>query len=213
MFIRRCSAHPQRAMVNLPVAKFEVSIDIIKTKLCHIFEPPLKLTPLAVYTHNLIWTAIITAFAVRCLRIEFCRTHEITLTFTVDQLDPTLPCSQRLSFRYFRSEECDNVSEPAYVRKPSVSQFLRENNASLLGRTEEPHIVVLGGGITGLSSAYHLARKFPTTKITLVEGSNRIGGWLNSERVHVGSGTMLLEKGPRTLRSSSKAVLEVVSVY
>ena len=83
----------------------------------------------------------------------------------------------------------------------------------MFGRREEPHIAVLGGGITGLTSAYHLARKYPTTKITLIEGSNHIGGWLNSYRVDVGSGTVLLEKGPRTLRSSSKPALELVSVH
>lgn len=74
-------------------------------------------------------------------------------------------------------------------------------------------MVVLGGGITGLSAAYHLARKSPATKVTLIEGSDRVGGWLDSQRVQVGSGTILLEQGPRTLRSSSKAALELVSVY
>ena len=86
-------------------------------------------------------------------------------------------------------------------------------DSSLFCSQKEPHIAVLGGGITGLSAAFHLARKFPTTKITLIEGSNRVGGWLNSHRVDVGSGTVLLEKGPRTLRSSSKGTLELVSLY
>lgn len=90
---------------------------------------------------------------------------------------------------------------------------VRECNHYLLCRTEEPHIAVLGAGITGLSAAYHLARRFPTTKITLIEGSNRVGGWLDSQRVHIGNGTVLLEKGPRTLRSSSKATLELVGIH
>ena len=86
-------------------------------------------------------------------------------------------------------------------------------NCSPICRREEPHIVVLGGGITGLSSAFHLARKFPTTKVTLIEGSSRVGGWLDSNRVDMGGGTVLLERGPRTLRSSSKPALELVRVH
>ena len=47
------------------------------------------------------------------------------------------------------------------------------------------HVVVLGGGITGLSAAFYLARKHPTVQITLVEKSSRFGGWVRSERVEV----------------------------
>ena len=77
-------------------------------------------------------------------------------------------------------------------------------------------IAVLGGGITGLSSALYLSRRFPQTSIILLEGSSRTGGWIRSRRVSVkdGSGNeaqILLEAGPRTLRPNSPAVLELVS--
>lgn len=76
-------------------------------------------------------------------------------------------------------------------------------------------ISVIGGGLTGLSSTFHLARRFPAAKVTLLEQSPRLGGWVYSERVQVrgGSGNeagILLERGPRTLRPNSKAVLELV---
>ena len=82
-----------------------------------------------------------------------------------------------------------------------------------------PSITVLGGGISGLSTAYHLARRFPLhsgVRITLVESQERLGGWMKSERVTVKDSVgkeadMVLESGPRTLRPASKAVLELVS--
>jgi oxygen-dependent protoporphyrinogen oxidase len=73
------------------------------------------------------------------------------------------------------------------------------------------HVAVLGAGITGLSSAFHLARTFPRTKITLLEERPRVGGWINSQRIKLLDGrSVLLEAGPRTLRPNSKALLELV---
>jgi hypothetical protein len=77
--------------------------------------------------------------------------------------------------------------------------------------TVKKHIVILGGGITGLSSAFHLSRRFPNARITLVEKEDRLGGWIKSERVSVGSSSIVLEAGPRTLRPVDKAILELVS--
>ena len=82
-----------------------------------------------------------------------------------------------------------------------------------------PSITVVGGGISGLSAAFHLARRFPAAtgaRITLVEKAQRLGGWVRAERVRVADGhgrkaEILLESGPRTLRPNSKAILELVS--
>ncbi|KAF9129673.1 hypothetical protein BGW39_003899 [Mortierella sp. 14UC] len=66
------------------------------------------------------------------------------------------------------------------------------------------HIAVLGGGISGLSTAWYLAKTAPANvKITLIEGTKRTGGWLHSDRVKDpsrGEGSVLLERGPRSLR-------------
>ncbi|KAL8678472.1 MAG: hypothetical protein Q9186_005176 [Xanthomendoza sp. 1 TL-2023] len=63
-------------------------------------------------------------------------------------------------------------------------------------------IAVLGGGITGLASAYYLAQRLPDAQITLFEGSSRLGGWLHSKQIDVGNGNVVFEQGPRTLRPS-----------
>ncbi|KAK7422212.1 oxygen-dependent protoporphyrinogen oxidase [Neonectria punicea] len=67
-------------------------------------------------------------------------------------------------------------------------------------------IAVLGGGLTGLTTAYYLAKKLPpTSKITLYEASDRLGGWIRTERhpVDIGGkkGSVLFERGPRSLTS------------
>ncbi|KAF5369051.1 hypothetical protein D9758_002944 [Tetrapyrgos nigripes] len=76
------------------------------------------------------------------------------------------------------------------------------------------HIAVLGGGLTGLSSIYHLSRRFPGASITLLEQKPSLGGWVSSERVQVrdangNSAEILLESGPRTLRPNAESILEL----
>jgi oxygen-dependent protoporphyrinogen oxidase len=77
-------------------------------------------------------------------------------------------------------------------------------------------IAVLGGGLTGLSAAFHLSRRFPKSLVTLIEKQPRLGGWVRSERVEVqsqnGTETIILEGGPRTLRPNAKSILELVSL-
>lgn len=88
-------------------------------------------------------------------------------------------------------------------------------------------IAVLGGGISGLSTAYYLARLAPkTTKILLLEGKERVGGWIQSRRVSPGQynapppkeindtkDSILFESGPRSLRpegTNGAILLEMV---
>ncbi|KAL1925495.1 uncharacterized protein VTP21DRAFT_378 [Calcarisporiella thermophila] len=59
-------------------------------------------------------------------------------------------------------------------------------------------VVILGGGISGLSAAYFLANALPKIKITLLESSERWGGWIRSSRE--GDQGVLFERGPHTLR-------------
>ena len=61
-------------------------------------------------------------------------------------------------------------------------------------------MAILGGGITGLCSAYFLSRSLPKARITLLEASSRLGGWLHSKQVEVNNGTVVFEQGPRNLR-------------
>ena len=63
-------------------------------------------------------------------------------------------------------------------------------------------VAVLGGGITGLASAYYLTQQLPHARITLFESTSRVGGWLHSKQLDIGSGKVLFEQGPRSLRPS-----------
>lgn len=69
------------------------------------------------------------------------------------------------------------------------------------------HIAVLGGGITGLTTAHYLARYAgPHVYITLFEASDRLGGWIDAERAPAGGmpgSEVLLQRGPRMLRSGA----------
>ncbi|KAJ6459740.1 hypothetical protein C8R47DRAFT_1161833 [Mycena vitilis] len=75
------------------------------------------------------------------------------------------------------------------------------------------HIAILGGGLTGLSSAFHLSKRFPTSTISIMDKQKRLGGWATcTERVQLpgGRGSVVLEGGPRTLRPAANSVLELI---
>jgi NADPH-dependent 2,4-dienoyl-CoA reductase/sulfur reductase-like enzyme len=81
---------------------------------------------------------------------------------------------------------------------------------------EVNNVAVLGGGISGLASAFYLSEKLPNAKITIYEASPRLGGWLQSQSVDVGTGKIVFEQGPRTLRPSvpnGMATLDLVSIW
>jgi oxygen-dependent protoporphyrinogen oxidase len=46
-------------------------------------------------------------------------------------------------------------------------------------------IAVLGGGLTGLTTAYYLTRALPRAKITIFEADARLGGWIDTEKASV----------------------------
>lgn len=77
-------------------------------------------------------------------------------------------------------------------------------------------VTVLGGGVTGLSTAWYLAKHLPSSAaIKLVESSGRLGGRVWTERRQINANTSIIaEKGPRTLRAGqtreTQAVLELI---
>ncbi|KAF7426255.1 oxygen-dependent protoporphyrinogen oxidase [Pleurotus ostreatus] len=77
------------------------------------------------------------------------------------------------------------------------------------------HVAIIGGGLSGLSAAFHLSRRFPSTLITIIEKHTNLGGWAQSDRIQVKDehgrpSSVLLESGPRTLRPNANSVLELV---
>ncbi|KAG0331290.1 oxygen-dependent protoporphyrinogen oxidase [Podila humilis] len=78
------------------------------------------------------------------------------------------------------------------------------------------HIAILGGGISGLSTAWYLAKNAPASvSISLIESANRTGGWLRSDRIpdpRHPQESILLERGPRSLRPQGVAGLNTLEL-
>lgn len=55
-----------------------------------------------------------------------------------------------------------------------------------------PHVVVLGGGISGLAAARKLLQQEPQPRVTLIESDTQFGGKIRTERV----GDFVIEGGP-----------------
>ncbi|KAI0007486.1 hypothetical protein F4779DRAFT_629129 [Xylariaceae sp. FL0662B] len=95
------------------------------------------------------------------------------------------------------------------VRKFSQAVCRRAYATATASNDKPQEIAVLGGGITGLTTAHYLARYAQNTHITLYEASDKLGGWANGQYVDVAGGRggrggkVLFQRGPRTLRSGS----------
>jgi protoporphyrinogen/coproporphyrinogen III oxidase len=59
-------------------------------------------------------------------------------------------------------------------------------------------IVIVGGGIAGLSAAYYATKKIPHAQITLIETSDRWGGKITTDRLPIEDGHFIIEGGPDT---------------
>ncbi|XP_045184035.1 protoporphyrinogen oxidase-like [Mercenaria mercenaria] len=57
--------------------------------------------------------------------------------------------------------------------------------------------VIIGGGVSGLSSAYYLQKSSKFTKIIVLESANRVGGWIKTLNTDEGA---KMEMGPRSIR-------------
>jgi oxygen-dependent protoporphyrinogen oxidase len=59
-------------------------------------------------------------------------------------------------------------------------------------------LVIVGGGIAGLSAAYYARKKSPQAEIVLLEASDRWGGKITTDRVTFDDGQFIIEGGPDT---------------
>src|SRR5215207_5452152 len=59
-------------------------------------------------------------------------------------------------------------------------------------------IVIIGGGIAGLSATYHAKGKSPESKIILLESDSRWGGKITTDRIAFDGGQFIVEGGPDT---------------
>lgn len=58
--------------------------------------------------------------------------------------------------------------------------------------------IIVGGGISGLSTAMHILKRFPSSNITLFEQNKHIGGSIKTTNVN----GFLCEEGPRSIRNT-----------
>lgn len=66
------------------------------------------------------------------------------------------------------------------------------------GDLARPHVVVIGGGISGLAAARRLSQRAPSLRVTLLEGDSQLGGKVRTERTD----GFIIEGGPDSFLSS-----------
>lgn len=137
----------------------------------------------------------------QCQTISLCR-RTVLGSYTRaynSQARPQLHTRERSQplLKYYSSHVLPDASN-----RKSAEVISEENS---LKEWSEPSVAVLGGGITGLATAYYLTQMAPHLKVTLYEGSDRLGGWLRTKYIEVGDGEVVFEQGPRTLRPSTPA--------
>ncbi len=57
-------------------------------------------------------------------------------------------------------------------------------------------VIIVGGGISGLATAYYATKKIPNVQIILLESSNRWGGKIITDRAVIGDAQFIVEGGP-----------------
>ena len=67
------------------------------------------------------------------------------------------------------------------------------------------HVVIIGGGISGLAAAEHLSRQEPQLRLTLLEASPRLGGHIRTEQ----RDGFVMEAGPDVLLAAKPAAIEL----
>ena len=61
-------------------------------------------------------------------------------------------------------------------------------------QADQPHIVIIGGGIAGLSAAWYLQKS--DVQVTVLEASDSVGGKVQSQILETPSGDAIIETGP-----------------
>lgn len=114
--------------------------------------------------------------------------------------------------RSYRSSHVSRAALSAYV--PQYHGKARRRYATKAALDPPRNIAVLGGGLTGLTTAYYLTRFHPTAKVTLYEADSRLGGWLDTDPVNVRSVSeenqdwndrfLFMERGARAVAPQTK---------
>lgn len=108
---------------------------------------------------------------------------------------------------------CWQCARKGALLLPQWQRQLRLQSTST-SRRPDKRVAVIGGGITGLTTAFHLASQH-STKVVLYEKSNTLGGWMQSDTVDIDSGKVVFDYGPRTLMGGlpdAMATVELVCI-
>jgi len=63
-------------------------------------------------------------------------------------------------------------------------------------------VIVVGGGIAGLSAAYYAVREYPDWQVTVLEAADHWGGKITTARLPLDGGQVIIEGGPDTFLAS-----------
>lgn len=111
---------------------------------------------------------------------------------------------------YTRTLQQRSLSSLSTPQAKSRETHPKSRNFATLSETKLPKdIAVLGGGLTGLTTAYYLTRFHPDANITIYEAADRLGGWVDTERISVKTqdgkdATISFERGARTVAPQSR---------
>ncbi|XP_071802453.1 amine oxidase [flavin-containing]-like [Asterias amurensis] len=76
--------------------------------------------------------------------------------------------------------------------------------------TSEYDVIIVGAGLSGLTSAYTLLQKKPSAKVLVLEASDRYGGDVTSKDLNGATGTCEWDIGGTRIGSSQKDILALV---
>ncbi|SZF03082.1 unnamed protein product [Blumeria hordei] len=136
-----------------------------------------------------------------CRQKSICKQYQLSkLATSYKEINPTLSLYHR-------------ISRPSQLRRYSSfsSTLQRDSDATCNSTQPQSNIAVIGGGISGLTTAYYLSQSSQNVEVTLYESSNRLGGWLHSE-TSTDNGKIVFESGPRTLRFGTPTSLATAEI-
>lgn len=107
-----------------------------------------------------------------------------------------------------RRTQCSNQHTylGVFAKILPIQLMIRYNSST---SRQYSRIGILGGGLAGLTSAYYLSKRLPSSnQIILWEKQNRLGGWVHSFNIKGDEkNSFLVESGPRSVRPKGLAGL------
>ena len=136
--------------------------------------------------------------------MRFARTYSALLSTR-----PSSSRSRPIELRSLDQVRVLSVQSDARIEYGPETDFLREKTKPRPVNRKANDIAIVGGGITGLATAYNLTQLLPNAKVTIYEAGKNLGGWMQSEFVPTddGKGEVLFEWGPRSLRTQADGLM------